>query len=185
MASEPEEPRTARERRIAKDNRAERIRSALRAASERHGYYVFDELMTDEAGKLNFLAVGPPGAVAIVVRDEGGLVSAAEDGELLLDGRSFEESLREQVDTLSDDVILRVARTEGAVDTLICFSRAEVEYPDDLELMRGICTVWTLAWTLDPEDNAELTPADVAELAEEVERVYGRPPFALPAGSGP
>jgi len=51
--------------------------------------------------------------------------------------------------------------------------------------MRGVCKVWTLAWTLDPEDDEELTPADAAELAEEVERVYGRPPFARPAGTGP
>jgi hypothetical protein len=60
-----------------------------------------------------------------------------------------------------------------------------VEYPDDLELMRGICTVWTLSWTLDPEGDEELTPADAAELAEEVGRVYGRPPLARPAGTGP
>jgi hypothetical protein len=182
---EPEEPRTARERRIARDNRAERTRAALRAASERHGYYVFDELMTEEAGKLDFLAVGPPGAVAIVVRDEGGLVSAAEDGELLLDGRPFDEDPRSQVRELGNDVIARIDRTDGALGTLICFSRAEVEYPDDLELMRGVCTVWTLAWTLDPEDNADLTPADIVELADEVWRVYGRPPFARPAGTGP
>lgn len=180
-----EEPRTARERRIAKDNRAERVRSALRAASEKHGYYFFDELMTEEAGKLDFLAVGPPGAVAIVVRDEGGLVSAAEDGKLLLDGRPFNEDPRAQVRELGSDVITRVGRTGGTLDTLICFSRAEVEYPDDLELMRGICTVWTLAWTLDPEDDADLSRADVAELADEVEQVYGRPPFARPAGTGP
>lgn len=186
MAAEPEEPpRSARDRRIARDNRTERVRTALRAVSERHGYHVFDELMTGEAGKLDFLAVGPPGAVAIVLRDESGLVSAAEDGELLLDGRPFEDSPREQVDALGDDVIARVTRAGSTVATLICFSRAEVEYPEDLDLMRGVCKVWTLAWVLDPGDNEELTPADAAELAEEVERVYGRPPFARPAGTGP
>ncbi len=185
MAPEPEESRTARERRIAKDNRTERVRSSLRAASEQHGYHVFDELMTEEAGKLDFLAVGPLGVVAIVVRDESGLVSVAEDGELLLDGRPFEESPRKQLDELGTDVITRVAEVGGTVATLICFSRAEVEYPDDLELMRGICTVWTLAWTLDPKDNEEFTLADVADLADKVERVYGRPPFVRPAGTGP
>ena len=183
-AESQEPPRTARERRISRDNRAERVRTALRAVSEQHGYHVFDELMTEEAGKLDFLAIGPPGAVAIVLRDESGLVSAAEDGELLLDGRPFEESPREQVDTLSDDVIARVTKVGSTVATLVCFSRAEVEYPDDLDLMRGVCKVWTLAWVLDPKDNEELTPADAAELAEEVERVYGRPPFARPAGTG-
>jgi hypothetical protein len=185
MTVEPEEPRTARERRIARDNRIERVRSVLRAASEQHGYHVFDELVTEEAGKLDFLAVGPPGAVAIVLRDEDGLVSAAEDGELLLDGRPFEESPRAQVTELGGDVIARITRADGSVDTLVCFARADVEYPNDLELMRGICTVWTLSWTLDPEGDEELTPADAAELAEEVERVYGRPPFARPAGTGP
>jgi hypothetical protein len=184
MAAKPEEPRTARERRIARDNRIERVRSALRVASEQHGYHVFDEIMTEEAGKLDFLAVGPPGAVAIVSRDESGLVSAAEDGELLIDGRPFEESPREQVDALSDDVIVRVLRVGGTLDTVICFACAEVEYPADLELMRGICTVWTLAWVLDPKGDQQFTPADVMELAEEVERVYGRPPFARPTGTG-
>lgn len=185
MTVEPEEPpRTARERRIDRDNRIERVRSALRAASEQHGYHVFDELVTEEAGKLDFLAVGPPGAVAIVLRDVEGLVSAAENGELLLDGRPFEESPRAQVKELGSDVIARVTRADGSVDTLVCFSRADVEYPDDLELMRGICTVWTLSWTLDPEGDEALTPADAAALAQEVERVYGRPPFARPAGTG-
>lgn len=169
---------------MARDNRSERVRSALRAASGQHGYHVFDELMTEEAGKLDFLAVGPLGAVAIVMRDEDGLVSVAEDGELLLDGRPFEESPRAQVTELGSDVVARVDGAGGTVATLVCFSRAEVEYPADLELMRGVCKVWTLAWTLDPKDDEELTPADAAELAEEIERVYGRPPFARPAGTG-
>jgi len=185
MDIEPDESRTAREHRIARDNHVERVRSVLRAVSEQHGYYVFDELMTEEAGKLDFLAVGSPGVVALVLRDESGLVSAAEDGELLLDGCPFEESLLEQVNTLSDDVIARVAKVGDTVATLICFSRAEVEYPEDLELMRGICKVWTLSWTLNPEDQERFSQADVAELADEVERVYGRPPFARPAGTGP
>jgi len=177
-------PRTARERRIAKDNRVERTRSALRAASARHGYHVFDELSTEEAGKLDFLAVGPLGVVAVVMRDEAGVVSAAEDGELLLDGRPFEEDPREQVVELGRDVISRVDEAQGTGATLICFSRAEVEYPADLELMRGVCTVWTLTRVLEPEGNGEISPADVAELAEAIERVYGRPPFARPAGPG-
>lgn len=185
MDIEPDEPLTARERRIARDNRVERVRSVLRAVSEQHGYYVFDELMTEEAGKLDFLAVGSPGVVALVLRDESGLVSAAEDGDLLLDGRPFDESPREQVNTLSDDVISRVDQVGDTIATLICFSRAEVEYPEDLELMRGVCKLWTLSWTLEPEDQGRLSPADVAELADEVERVYGRPPFARPAGTGP
>ncbi len=185
MTVGPEElRRTARERRIDRDNRTERVRSALRAASEQHGYYVFDELTTEEAGKLDFLAVGLPGAVAIVLRDEDGLVSAAENGELLLDGRPFSEDPWAQVKELGSDVIARITGADGSVDTLVCFSRAGVEYPADLEFMRGICTVWTLSWTLDPEDNEERTFADAAELAEEVERVYGRPPFARPAGTG-
>jgi len=177
-------PRTARERRIARDNRAERVRSALRAASARHGYHVFDELATEEAGKLDFLAVGPLGVVAVVMRDEAGVVSAAEDGELLLDGLPFEEDPREQVVELGRDVISRVDEAQGVGATLICFSRAEVEYPDDLELMRGVCTVWTLTQILAPEDDSELSPTDVAELAGAVERIYGRPPFARPAGTG-
>jgi hypothetical protein len=180
-----EQVSTARERRIARDIRTERVRASLRAVSEQHGYYMFDELMTEEEGKLDFLAVGPPGAVAIVVRDESGTVSAAEGGELLLDNRSFDEEPQAQVEALGKDVLARVSGSRNTLDTLVCFSRAEVEYPEDLELMRGVCKLWTLSWTLEPEDRERLSPADVAELADEVERVYGRPPFARPAGTGP
>lgn len=164
---------------------AERVRASLRAVSEQHGYYVFDELMTEEEGKLDFLAVGPPGAVAIVVRDESGTVSAAEDGELLLDSQPFDEDPQMQVETLGNDVLARVSGTRNTLDTLICFSRADVEYPDDLELMRGVCKLWTLSWTLEPEDQEQLSTADVADLADEVERIYKRSPFARPAGTGP
>lgn len=180
-----EQVSTARERRIARDIRTERVRASLRAVSERHGYYMFDELMTEDEGKLDFLAVGPPGAVAIVVRDESGTVSVTEDGELLLDNRPFDEDPQVQVEALGKDVLARVSGSRNTLDTLVCFPRAEVEYPENLELMRGVCKLWTLSWTLEPEDQGRLSPADVAELADEVERVYGRPPFARPAGTGP
>lgn len=180
-----ERPSNAREHRIARDNRAERVRLTLRASSEQHGYYVFDELMTEEAGRLDFLAVGPLGVVAVVMRDDEGIVSVTQDGELLLDSRPFDDDPRAQVEELGKDVVARVDNADGLVATLICFSRAEVEYPENLELMRGVCKVWTLSWTLDPKDQEQLSPADVAELADEVERVYGRQPFARPAGTGP
>ena len=180
-----EQLRTARERRIARDNRRDRVRSTLRAISAQCGYHIFEHLMTEEAGSIDFLAVGPVGAVVVTVRDEEGVVSISEDGEMLLDHRTFEDDPRRHVDELADDVIARIQRTDGTALTSICFTRAEVEYPGNLEPARGVCTIWTLAWPFGDQDDKRLTSADVAELAEEVERVYGRLPFARPAGTGP
>lgn len=186
MTIEPEEPpRTAREHRIARDNRKDRIRSTLRAVSEQHGYYIFENLMTEEAGAIDFLAAGPTGIVVVIVRDEDGVVRVTQDGILLLDSRPFEDDPRQHVDELADDVITRVQKANGTALTQICFARAAVEYPQDLGPMRGICTTWTLAWPFSDQGEDELTHADVEELSEEVERVYGRPPFARPARTGP
>ena len=175
---------TARERRIAKDTRRDRVRSVLRAVSRQYGYHIFENLMTEESGAIDFLAAGPIGAIVLSVRDEEGVVSVAEDGQLLIDRRSFEDDPRRQVNELADDVVARIPKADGAAHTQICFTRADVEYPDDLETMRGVCTVWTLAWPFGDQGGKELTPADAAEIAEEVEHVYGRPPFARPAGTG-
>lgn len=141
--------------------------------------------MTEDAGAIDFLAVGPIGAVIVIVREEEGVVSVAENSELLLDQRLFEDDPRRHVNELADDIIGRVPKANGTAHTQICFTRAEVEYPEDLKLMRGVCTVWTLPWPFADQVEEELTPADVAELAEEVEQIYGRPPFACPAGTGP
>ena len=60
-----------REERIERARRKDLVRTALRSAAA-HGYYIFDELLTEEAGMIDFLAVGPVGACVVVVRDEPG-----------------------------------------------------------------------------------------------------------------
>ena len=185
-AAKSEEQRlTARELRIARDNCRDRVRSVLGAVSEQYGYHVFENLVTEESGAIDFLAAGPIGVVVLIVRDEEGIVSVAEDGELLIDNCPFEDDPRQQVNELADDTVARISKADGIAHTQICFTCADVEYPDDLEPMRGVCTVWTLAWPFDNQSEEDLTPAETAELAEEIERVYGRPPFARPAGTGP
>jgi hypothetical protein len=141
--------------------------------------------MTEESGAIDFLAVGPLGTVVVIVRDEEGVVSAAEDGELLLDRRPFEEDPHQHVNELADDVIERVPKANGIALTQICFTRAQVEYPEELGPLQGVCTTWTLAWPFDDRSEEERSHADVTALAEEVERVYGRPPFARPARTEP
>ena len=79
---------SARERRIVRAERRDLVRAALRSAAA-HGYYVFDELMTEEAGMIDCLTIGPVGACLVIVRDEAGDVTADVDGALYLDGRLF------------------------------------------------------------------------------------------------
>ncbi len=159
------------------------MRSALRSAAA-HDYYVFDELMTEEAGMIDFLAVGPVGACVIVVRDERGIVTADVDGTLYLDGRHFEDDPNRQAEDLVDDVNAELADTGVHAYHVICFTRAELYYlGEDREVLKGVCPTWDLALAF-AEATDEYPPADVAELAEEVERIYGRPPFVRPAGTG-
>jgi hypothetical protein len=47
--------------------------------------------------------------------------------------------------------------------------------------LRGVSPTWDLALAF-AEAPAELTPADVDELADRVRAAYGRPPFVLPEG---
>ncbi len=179
-----ERPRpSAREERIARGERREFVRSALRSATI-HGYYVFDELMTQEAGMIDFLAVGPVGGCVVVVRDEEGDVTADVDGTLYLDVRRFADDPHRQVEELVRDVNAKLEDTGAQVYQVICFTRAELYYlgddPDDV--LKGVCPTWDLSLSF-AEAPEEHTPADVAALAERVRDAYGRPPFVTPAGT--
>ena len=179
-----EHPRpSAREERIAHAERRELVRSALRSAAA-HGYYVFDELMTEEAGMIDFLAVGPVGACVIVVRDERGSVTADVDGTLYLGGRRFVDDPNRHAEDLVDDVNVRLEGTGAQTFHVICFTRADLYYlGEDREVLRGVCPTWDLALAF-AEATEEYSPVDVAELADRVRRAYGRPPFVIPEGVG-
>ncbi len=156
------------------------MRAALSAAGPL-GCYVFDELVTDEAGKIDYLVVGPLSVCAVIVRDEHGVVKAAPDRTLLVDGRPLEDDPRRQASELTDDLVEKLSGFDPPIASLICFTNAELEPGDDPSLMRGTCTLWTLSWNLDPEGEEELTATDIEELAERIEQAYGRPPFVSPA----
>lgn len=176
-------PRGARERRIARAEEKERVRSAMRSAA-RHGYYVFDDLTTDEAGMIDYLAVGPPGVFLIPVREEEGRVSLGADGErLLLDGRPFEDDPYRQADELAADASRKLFEGRRDVTCLTCFTKATVEVRDR-EIPPGTTPLWELPWALDPEGLENLSPAEVEEIAARVERAYGRPPFVRPEREG-
>ncbi len=178
-----ERPRpSAREERIAQAKRRELVRSALRSAAA-HGYYVFDELVTEEAGMIDYLTIGPVGACVVVVRDEAGGVTADVDGILHLDGRRFEDDPNRQAEDLVDDVNAKLEGTGVRAYHVICFTRADIFYlGEDREVLQGIYATWDLALAF-TEATEEYPPADVAELADRVRDAYGRPPFVTPAGT--
>ncbi len=157
------------------------MRLALRSAA-RHGYYVFDELMTEEAGMIDFLAMGPLGVCVVVVRDEEGDVTADVDGTLYIDGRRFEDDPKSQADELGDDVSRTLQLAGVQTHNVICFTRAELYYlGEERDVLRGIYPTWDLPLAF-AEAPTEHSLADVAEIADRVREVYGRPPFIVPEG---
>lgn len=172
-------PQNARDRRLARDDERERVRAALRFAAH-HGYYVFDELVTENAGTLDYLAVGPPGATAVIVReDEGIFIAEPYTHEWFINGYHFEDNPRQQADEMTDDIVARLTRKDVPVDFYICFTRAEIRYSRNPEAYKGVTRLWTLPRGFE-RGEAEFNPADVAEIADDVERIYGRPPFVKP-----
>jgi hypothetical protein len=156
------------------------VRTALRSAAA-HGYYVFDELMTEAAGMIDYLAVGPVGACVVTVRDEQGDVTADADGTLYLGGRRFEDDPNRHAEDLVDDVNAKLSSTGAHTYHVICFTRAELYYlgeePD--VALRGVSPIWDLPLSF-ADAPIEHTPADVANIADRVREVYGRPPFVVP-----
>lgn len=173
-------PPSARTERIARAQRKELVRSALRSAAA-HGYYVFDELMTRTAGMIDFLAVGPVGACVVTVRDEEGNVTADVDGTLYLKGQHFADDPNRHAEELVDDINERLSGTTTHTYHIICFTRADLYYlgQDPDEALKGVCPTWDLPLSF-AEAPEEHTAADVDQLAHRVREVYGRPPFVVP-----
>lgn len=130
---------------------------------------------------MDFLAVGPVGAIVVVVRDESGDVTAGVDGKLYLNGRSFADDPNRQGEDLVDDVNEKIANTGVHTYHVICFTQAELFYLGDEPdvALKGICPIWDLPLAF-AEADKEHTAADVAELADHIRRVYSRLPFVVP-----
>lgn len=77
---------SVRAERIARAGARERTRLAL-ANLASAGFYVFEDLLTDEAGAVDQFAIGPAGMFLITVRHEEGLVWRAPDGRLTIQPR--------------------------------------------------------------------------------------------------
>lgn len=170
---------SAKKERIARAERREHVRLALRSAAA-HGYYVFDELMTEEAGMIDFLAVGPVGAIVVVVRDEPGTVTADVDSALYLNAQPFPENPRQQAAALAEDVNAKFDGTDVYAFHVVCFTRAKLKYlGEDEDVLWGVCPTWDLPLAFE-EAEKEHTPADVAELADLIREAYGRRPFVVP-----
>ena len=184
MTGERGIPRTRQEKRLALAREKQMVRSALLSTAW-HGYYVFDELITEEAGIIDFLAVGPLSACAVLPRSERGYINLdLESDKLLLDGQSFEEDPHEEASGLVDDVDMRVFEHTYNTRFLICFLYAELELDEHNLVPHGTTPIWELPWALDPEGEENLNPADIEEIVEKVQAVYGRPPIIRPEMAG-
>jgi hypothetical protein len=181
LNDEGNRPMTAREQRIARAKDKEHVRLALGSIA-RHGYYVFDELITEEAGSLDFLAVGPLGVIVIPVRhDEGYISRGRAEGEILINGKTFEDDPFRQARELSKELDMALFEGVGDISSIVCFTRARFETDDERKPPLGTTPVWELPWALDPEGQEEkLNPIDTDEIAERVQEVYGRPPIVTP-----
>ena len=168
-----------REQRINRQTDYERVRSALRAGAH-HGCYVFDALMTDEAGLLDYLVVGPYGISAVIVRSEHGDVQPdSQTGELTIIRSPFEDDPRRQANDLLEDVARKLERQDIPIFFLICFTRAEIKDSGDPEADRGLYQTWGLPKIFEDREEV-LEPEDVDELARSIESIYARPPFVRP-----
>ena len=180
MSGEQDVPRTPREKRIALAREKQMVRSAL-LSTARHGYYVFDELITEEAGIIDFLVVGPLSTCAILVRSDRGYLSLDRSRDVLqLDGKDLDEDPRQQGSTLVDDVDERVFDNAYNTRLLICYLYAQLEMDENNLIPHGTTPIWELPWALDPEGVENLNKAEIEEIAEKVQEVYGRPPIVRP-----
>lgn len=176
---------SARENRIARDTEREQVRSALRFGAS-YGYYVFDELVTEDAGTLDYLAVGALGMCAIIIREgEGVLVQDPYSHEWYWNGYPFEDDPRQQETEMTDDLKsrLRGAQTHTKkipVESIICVSGGEIHSNGSDNSYSGITDLMTLPLVVFGQGEDRLTPEDIDALASEVERVYRRPPFVRP-----
>jgi hypothetical protein len=155
-----------RRRRIAHAEGRERVRSAIRPLA-REGYYAFEDLLTDEAGAVDQLLVGPNGVHAVVVRSDrgavwqrhserryyldpsGGAIDAAT-GATIYSSRPFEEDLEQVVAALSADLRRKLFGGGGPVFHQLCFTEAQLAFGADPDCPHGgtppdLTTVWHMA----------------------------------------
>lgn len=173
-----------RDRRIERDKRREMVQHVLKSTSE-WGYYVFDQLMTEDAGVIDYLVVGPPSICSITLRDEPGSITATPDSQVLVDGKPLADDPRRQAREIGDDLMARLPDNEKPINFLICFTQADMYMGEDADPYRGLCTIWGLSPSLDPEENGEaFNGAEIEEYAELIEQIYERPPFVTPHQEG-
>jgi hypothetical protein len=98
---------------------------------------------------------------------------------LLLDGKPFEDDPRRQAQELAEDVSQKVFKGQRNVSSMICFLHAQLEVKDH-EIPLGTTPLWELPWALDPEGEVILTPADIEEITDKIQQIYGRPPIIAP-----
>lgn len=173
-----------RRRRLVEAESKERVRSALKALSA-GGYYVFDEIVTDSAGIADHLAVGPWGACVIVVVDhpDGRVERDAGTNQLLFERRPFSEDPDERGSALVYDILPRAFGEEGPIAYHVCFTSAGSKRGEREDYPEGSCSVWDLSAELCPPRQPEITPDEVALVAQRVRIAYSREPYVRPADS--
>lgn len=166
----------------------ERVRSALRALSEKRDpegwsvYYVFDEIATDSAGIAEQVAVGPWGVCIVVVYDlpEGKVTIDPRTNQFRLDGEYFEENPNERGCALVADVLPRIFGEEGPVFYLICFTSVGEGCVERGDYPGASCGVWELATTLVSGGEPIFSHEGLDEIAQKVRETYNREPYIQP-----
>lgn len=172
---------TTRDERLTRDREKGYIRLALGSVAE-HGYYVFDEVLTESAGMLDYLALGPPGIIAILVRFDEGYVSRMRNSSgVLLDGKLFDDDPLQQLGEIALQLSESLTDGDLGIDGIVCLTRATFELDEERKPPLPTTPIWELPKALDPTGEEEqFTPADIEEIAEKIQRVYGRPPIVTP-----
>lgn len=177
---------SARNRRLARDAERESVRAALRFGAD-YGYYVFDELVSETKGTLDYLAVGALGVCAIIIReDEGIFIADPYNHEWYLNGYPFEDDPIQQRIELTNDVTDKLSgvqppdATSVPINSVICLTRAEIHSSGNDESYRGITDLMTMPLVVFGQEDHELSPEDVEAVAHHIESVYSRPPFVRP-----
>ncbi len=188
-------PVSREERQRLRANEAEskeRVRSALRALSEKRDpegwsvYYVFDEIATDSAGMAEQVAVGPWGVCIVLVYDlpEGRVTLDLHTDRYRLNGEYFEEDPAERGCALVADVRPHIFGEEGSVFYLVCFTSVGEGCVEREDYPGASCSVWGLAASLVGGESVYserlFSREEVDELARRVRETYNREPYIQP-----
>lgn len=190
----------ARRRRIDAARGREQVRAALSMLADA-GFFVFEDVVTAEAGAVDQLVVGPTGVHPVLVLPHRGYVFWDDSGRLAWSKRKatpdtpdspgtyyqarWDENPEEIMDALRKDLAHEVIHKGVGSIPVYCFTEATILAPDDLEGPTQATSPFDVVRLLrdtDPEPHGYLRPdgPHIREIARLVARNYKRLPWAVP-----